>query len=549
MRYLGSILLLLALLVSACSSPSTTPGTGGSQQQTDARRGGVLRVSTLGSAPKVLHPYPEPEHYTTLHSDAWNLMGAGLISIDWNTLDYRVDPRSDLATELPRISNNGRTYTFTLRTDAKWSDGRPITSADFQFAFDNASKPENNYIGLDDLERIETFRTPDARTIEVTLNDQYASFVAMSTASGVGPVPKHIWEGKPWLNPDRNPEIIKPTVVAGPYLPKEISTERQSFARVPNWWGKAPNFDEIIFVGASPQTALELLKTRQVEWAQNYPPSQFNESKGIPNANVIDWSSAIGNYRVVQFNLQRPLLSDKRVREALVRAINRADLVQFEDDLAVPQFSLYPPSNKWANPGVERYDYDLAKARQLLQDAGYRLDGTVLRDRTNQPVTIEILWPTTSAPRGKMATYLQQQWKQLGIDATVTGMEFTSFVERYSKAKNFDVVMGSWSQNSPDAEGFREQFRTNGAQNSSGYSNPEVDKLLDEGLKERDDAKRKQIYDQLQKIIIDDLSQYSMIALKSFTAFDKKVGAVSPLKGGDIFTQTNGQYLDWYLER
>jgi peptide/nickel transport system substrate-binding protein len=484
--------------------------------------------------------------YTTSHSDAWNLMGAGLISIDWNTLDFTVDPRTDLATELPRVSNDGKTFTFTLRQDAKWSDGRPITSADFLFAYENAVKPENNYIGLDEIERIESYQAPDPRTIVVTLREQYARFVGLSTAA-LAPVPKHIWEGKPWLDPAGNPEILMPTVVAGPYLPNEISAERHVYVRNPNWWGKAPNIDRVEFVNASPQTALELLKTRQVEWTQQFPPSQFNEAKTIGHANVIDWSSAIGSYRVITFNLQRPLLADKRVREALVRAINRADLIQFEDDLAVPQVALYPPNNKWANPNVEKYDFDLNRSRQLLQEAGYRLDGNVLRDRNGQAVTLDILWPTTSQPRGKMATYLQQQWRQLGIEANVTGMEFNSFIERYSRRKDFDVVMGSWSQNSPDAEGFREQFRTNGAQNSGGYSNPRVDELLDRGLVEQDEARRKQIYDELQQIIIADLPQFTTIALKSFTAYDKKVAAVAPLKGGDIFTQTNSQYLDWYI--
>ena len=473
-------------------------------------------------------------------------MGVGLISTDWNTLDFVVDKRADLATELPRISNDGKTFTFTLRSDAKWSDGKPITSADFLFAYENAVKPENNYIGLDDLERITSFRTPDARTIEVTLDDQYASYVAISTAAGVGPVPKHIWEGRSWLDPDRNPEILKPTVVGGPYLPKEISAERHSYTRNPNWWGKEPNYDTIEFVNASPNTALDLLRTRQVEWTQSFPPSQFNDAKGIGHANVVSWPTAIGSYRVIQFNLQRPLLSDRRVREALVRAVNRADLIQYEYDLAEPQYTLYPPSNKWANNDVERYEFDLARSKRLLQDAGYVLDGNILRNREGEPFKIEILWPATSQPRGQMATYLQQQWRQLGIEVTVTGMDFNAFVDRYSRQRDFDVTMGSWSQNSPDAEGFREQYRTEGAQNSSGYSNARVDELLDQGLKELDEARRRQIYNEIQKIVIDDLSQYPMIANKSFTAFDKKVGGVSPMKGGAIFRQTNSQFLDWY---
>src|SRR4030095_8878801 len=110
----------------------------GQQQGGEAQKGGTLRISTLGGAPKVLHPYPESQVYTTSHANPWNPRGAGHTSIDWHTLDYHVDPRTDMATEMPRVSNNGKTFTFTLRDNIKWSDGRPITTADFVFAYQNA---------------------------------------------------------------------------------------------------------------------------------------------------------------------------------------------------------------------------------------------------------------------------------------------------------------------------------------------------------------------------------------------------------------------------
>ncbi|MGH2356231.1 MAG: ABC transporter substrate-binding protein, partial [Chloroflexota bacterium] len=219
----------------AASSPAAQP-----------RKGGTLRASTLGGSPKVLHPYPESQLYTAPHVDAWTLIGAGLISIDWDKLDYRADPQSDLAKELPKVSNGGRTYTYTLRDDIKWSDGKPITAADFLFAWENASKEENNWVGYSSIvERIESFKTPDAKTIEVTLKQPLARLLALSISASIGPVPKHIWEGKPWLDPAGNPEILKPTVVPGPYLPKELSAERHTYGRNGSWWGKAANLDEV----------------------------------------------------------------------------------------------------------------------------------------------------------------------------------------------------------------------------------------------------------------------------------------------------------------
>ncbi len=541
-----SLLVLVTMLATACSAGSSgrSGGQGGSAET--PRRGGTLYVSTLGGAPKVLHPYPEPQNLTTPLGDASTLMWAGLIDIDYNTLDYTANPAYSMAREMPRVSSDGRTYTFTLRDDVKWSDNQPITTDDIVFTYENISKPENNCVCLDDVERIQSVRAIDAKTIEVTLKDPLARFLALGTVA-IGPVPKHIWEGKPWLDPVGNPEILKPTVVSGPYLPKEIGAERHSYTRNPNFWGKQPNIDEIVFVSATPTTTLELLKTGQVQWAENFPPAQYAEAKRLPGINVIEWSGATGSYRLIEFNLRRPLLQDKRVREALVRAVNRADVIQFEDDLAVPQYGFYTQGNtKWVNNNLEHYDYNLDRARQLLQEAGYRLDGNVLRDPSGQQVRLDISWPTTSQPRGKMATYLQQQWRQLGIEASVTGLEFNAFVDKYQRNKDFDVVMGSFTAGL-DPDGVKSQIKTDGTQNATGYSNPRVDQLLEQGAVEQDEGRRKEIYDEIQRIVTDDLPTFYLITLKNFTAFDQKVKGVAPLKGGDILTQNNMQVLDWYI--
>jgi peptide/nickel transport system substrate-binding protein len=108
--------------------------------------------------------------------------------------------------------------------------------------------------------------------------------------------------------------------------------------------------------------------------------------------------------------------------------------------------------------------------------------------------------------------------------------------------------MGSFSAGL-DPDGPKEQLKTGGAQNAMGYSNKRVDELLVQGVVEQDDTKRKTIYDEIQKIVMDELPIYYMITLKNFTAFDKKVKDVVPLKGGDIFRQNNRQFMEWWLEQ
>src|SRR5918995_931853 len=166
-------------------SPTAAPSGQTTAQPTlaAARQGGTLRVSTLGGLTKVFHPYPESQHNTTPHSDAWTLMSSGLIGIDWDKLDYVADQRRHMATAMPTVSSDNKTFTFTLRPNLKWSDGKPITAADFQFAYDMASKRENNWVGYGTvIPRIESYKA-EGMTITVTLKEALSRLLALSTVS------------------------------------------------------------------------------------------------------------------------------------------------------------------------------------------------------------------------------------------------------------------------------------------------------------------------------------------------------------------------------
>jgi oligopeptide transport system substrate-binding protein len=156
-------LLSVATLLAACTSPPQTTTSPQNQSGGASGKGGVLRIAWMGNPPKVLHPYPDPPSNTSTRSDVAGLFMAGLISFNADTLDYFVSPDDAMAAAMPTISSDGRMYTFTLREGLKWSDGQPVTSADFQFAWDNASKVENSFVGLDDLQRIIPFRLPTQR--------------------------------------------------------------------------------------------------------------------------------------------------------------------------------------------------------------------------------------------------------------------------------------------------------------------------------------------------------------------------------------------------
>src|SRR5262249_49403692 len=120
------------------ASPTTVPS-------------GPLVEASLANLSKTLHPYPDASSYTSSWIDVASVVwggaegSGGLLAFDWDTLDYR----PAMAKEMPKVSADGKTFTFTLRDDLKWSDGSPVSVDDFQFAYDQASREENGYVQLD----------------------------------------------------------------------------------------------------------------------------------------------------------------------------------------------------------------------------------------------------------------------------------------------------------------------------------------------------------------------------------------------------------------
>src|SRR5438309_2782668 len=227
--------------MSAASAAGASTTAGGKPNATPAAAnatpsaGGALIEAALGNLSKTLHPYPDSASYTQPWIDAAALIwggadgGGGLLAFDWDALDYR----PAMATALPKVSADGKTFTFSLRTDLKWSDGAPITVDDFQFAYDQSSREDNRYVQLDLLQDIATFRTPDAHTIEIALKDAKPRDVALGIVNIVGPVPKSRWTGRSWTDTAANPEILNPGVVLGPFKVQEFRlAERAVFSAV-----------------------------------------------------------------------------------------------------------------------------------------------------------------------------------------------------------------------------------------------------------------------------------------------------------------------------
>ncbi len=552
-----------ASTVSGTTAASGTAGAGASGMSVlptlspapaGAPSGGTFTsVSLAGELAPVLHPYPSGSDYSQSVIEADSLIWDGpMIEYDYTNLKWNLRYAKDM-----KVSSDAKTYTFTLRDDVKWSDGSPVTVADYQYAYDNAIKedkanPDNDYVGLEDLKKV-TLKTDEAtKTLTFTLNDVYATDLALSYIGVVVPVPSKVWNGKPWYDATKNPEMTKPTVVNGPYTIQSFDPKAQGvFKANPNWWRGKPIYDTVVFKGGSTSTVLQAIKTGQADYADSFPPAQYTAAKSDPTVKVYDWSAVNGTYRTIEYNMRRAPLNDKAVRVAINYAVDRATLIKLaENGLGTAQFSFVNPQSPYYNKDVTEYKYNLDTAKKTLADAGYKLDGSGnLLGKDGKPITLTVAFPTSSNPRVLTATYLQQQLKQLGIAVKVDGKEFNAYLDQVVKKKDFDVSLGAYGGGFPDPDSFKSQAITDGTQNTPGYSNKQIDDLFAQGAKETDPAKRKAIYDQAQKILTDDTPFLFLYNLNSFNAFNPKVQGVAPGYKGSEHAFTNDLLTRWYTQQ
>ncbi len=153
-------------------------------------------------------------------------------------------------------------------------------------------------------------------------------------------------------------------------------------------------------------------------------------------------------------------------------------------------------------------------------------------------------YSSSSTPRGKIAAYVQQQYKQLGIEVEVKSLDFNAYTDQVQNRHDFDISLAAYGGGSLDPDlGPGAQLISNGQQNVTGYSNPQVDELFKQAANELDDAKRKQLYDRIQVLVNADIPSHYLYALKAIDAFSSRVQGVTPHKGDRL--DYNDALLSW----
>ena len=521
----------------ATQAPGATPAAGA--QGTPVPKGGAISTATVGTDAKGFHPW--------VTTDAVSSTYYGLIS---DTSLVRYNPETleveGNAAEKFTISDDKKTYTFTLR-DMKWSDGKQITAEDYVWTFEQAVKPENKNPRLNTLKQIVSYKALDPKTLEITTSEAF--FVGITTpVNWVSAFPKHVWEKYPWGDPAANPEILKPSVVSGPWKLKEWQKDQfATFVANESYWGGRPNLDQLTYrIFGTQALAYQELKAGEIDFLP-IQPADVADAKKLNHINIYDYYAATTGYTYVGFNMRRPWAKDVNVRKALSYATDRPGIIEsVAYGQARPVYSIFTQSSYVYNPNVEKYDFDPKKAAEHFRMAGYTLDANKRLVKDGQQLRLKVLFNQGSNVREGIATVLQQQLGDLGVAVEVVPMEFQAYIDFIkSPPFDYDLFILGWTAG-VDPDGSREIWLEESipALNSGAYVNKRVEELFNQGVKEFNTEKRKQIFGEIQKLITEDPPYVFVYEGKTNYGVNKKIGGIKPTRLGILYN------LDkWYLEK
>lgn len=430
------------------------------------------------------------------------------------------------------ISSDGLKYTFHLKKGLKFSNGSPLTAEDVAFTLTLLHDPA--YSGYTDISlaaikggqdytkgnanTIEGIKVIDPKTIEITTDKVNAQTLILIG----GQVLSKEYYGKDYKkgNLDYLKALYPAPMGAGPYkFEKYVPGQEIRYVANENYFGGKPSVEHFIYKITSKDTNLQLFQTGEIDYdGFNADSDNIEVLKSLGFANVR--VATANSYGFVYMNNNKPYLKDKFVRQALIYGLDRQKYVdaKFRGFGQVANVPASPLLWSYTEEGINKYEYNLDKAKELLDQAGWKVGSDGIREKDGQKLKISYL---TRSKDDEFIPIAKENYKELGVELNPEIMDFNALVAKL-KQGNYDLAAVSTSilTDPQDAVG---EFLSGFQGNYSGYSNPKVDKLIQDGLSTTDIEKRKAIYKELYKEIADDPAVILLSYRKSVAGFNARV--------------------------
>jgi peptide/nickel transport system substrate-binding protein len=383
------------------------------------------------------------------------------------------------------------TYVFHLHHGVRFHNGRPLTSRDVKWTFDSLLTGKIRSSKASTYKWVDHIGAPDENTVVFHLKEPFAALLWNLSDGAIGIVPFGSGE-----------EFNARPIGSGPFRFVNAQQEKEVvIERNPIYWNTPARLERVYFkvIPDSTTRALELRKQSADVAINALTADTVLALRRDPNLTVMQAPGTIYSY--LALNLRDPILSDVRVRHAIAYAIDLQPIIHYIwRDQAQPAYSVLPPQHWAYDADVAKYPYDPVRARQILDDAGYKPANGVRFHITMKTGTEE--------STRLLAAVLQQQLRQVGIALDIRSFEFATFYADVSKGA-YQIHSLRWIGGNQDPDIFEDIFDSSSfppkRHNRTYYSNPRVDALIREGRTTLDQEKRKAIYFEIQQIIAQDL--------------------------------------------
>lgn len=389
---------------------------------------------------------------------------------------------------------------FELRPDVKWQDGAPFSSRDVAFTFRSIMDENVHSPRKADFDKVFKVETLGPYHVRVIYRGLYSPALFSWT---MGMLPAHILEGRPaswWAaNFNRHP------IGTGPFKFEEWKTnEYIRLSRNPLYFDTPPWLDGLTY-RIMPDTLTRRLafETHQVDvWQMD--PWAVQSSADNPRYDI--YSTPSNAYGYIGWNLRIPLFQDFRVRLALAQAVDIPAIIRFVlYGQAVQSTGIFGPNAWYFDPTIRPYPYDPQKAAALLDEAGWKKGPKGIRFKDGKPLSFTLLTPSNQEIRKDIAILVQDDLRKIGIDTRIENYEWSVFLSEHILKLDFDAVVLGWVGGDYDEYPIWSSSQTKpGLLNFVGYSNPQVDRLLEQIREEYDRKKIIRLAGELQKTIYHD---------------------------------------------
>lgn len=527
-----ALLLLSQQPVSVITLPAAAPG-------------GIYTEALIGSMGRL---NPMLDWNNASDRDVDRLIFSGLIKFDSRGL-----PQPDLA-ESWGVSADGKVYNFSLRQNAVWHDGQPVTSDDVLFTIEEIKSPASLF--PQDIKNLWTqieVKRLDDKTFQFTLPEPFAPFLDYVT---FGILPKHLLESVPSDQLAAAEFNLKP-VGTGPYKFDRLLTDNGQITGVvlvvnENYYVKPPYIEQVVFrYYPNGATALDAYNQGEVLGISQLTEDIIDKALQEPTLSV--YTSRLPQMGLVFLNLNNPsvaFLQTAAVRRALMLGLNRDVIVShiLKGQAIVADGPILPGS--WAYyDDTEKFGYDPDAAIQLLNKEGYVLTaGSTVRSKDGQPLTFTLVHPD-DAIHTQIAQAIQSDWAIIGVQVNLQAVSYDSLVNDYLTSRNYEAALADLNTSrtpDPDPYLFWHQSEATGGQNYSQWDNRTASEYLETARTSADFTERTRLYRNFQVIFAKELPSLPIYYPVYSYGVDAQVQGVQVAPMYDTSDRL-ALIADWYL--